>query len=199
MPAAIDLITLDDLKTDLRVQTVAADETSWDDTLQRIISGDSDAIATSCNRTLVAETETTKKLDGDGTVLLLLKWPIISVGAVVNDTTTVVETTNWIKRLKRGELLLTDGTVWTNGPEKITITYRHGYEDIPPAIQEAAMLWARKKYFDIKDDRVGVSSRSTADGDSISYASTVISKGVPDEVEALIASHRVYQSGRWST
>jgi len=193
-----DLITLEDLKQDHKIQTATANDTTWDDTLSRIISGVSQAIATFCGRTFVAATETSQKIDGDGSVVLLVRYPVISITSIINDTTTVVETTNWEAYLKSGKIELTDGTVWTKGRKTITITYRHGYEvgSIPADLQMAAMTWASKKFFDIKDDRVGVSSRTSADGASISFAGSSVSRNMPDEVRALIEPYKTYGQ-RW--
>jgi hypothetical protein len=199
MSDAVDLITLIALKTDLKIRTSDANDTTWDATLERIISGVSRAIATHCGRTFVEATDTASKIDGDGSAILLVKWPILDITTLINDETTVVETTNWEVYKERGHIELTDGSVWTKGLKKVTITYRHGYEDIPDDIQMAAIAWCSKKFFDIKDNRVGVSTRSTADGSSTTYATSFVSKDMPDEVKALIEPYRSFYGDRWST
>ncbi len=199
MSDAVDLITLIALKTDLKIRTSATNDTTWDETLGRIISGVSRAIATHCGRTFVEATETAVKIDGDGTDILLVKYPILAITTLVNNTTTVVETTNWEVYKERGHIELTDGSVWTKGRKKVTITYRHGYEDIPDDLQMAALAWCAKKFFDIKDNRVGVSTRSTADGSSTTYATSFVSGDMPDEVKAVIARYKSFYSDRWLT
>lgn len=191
MPSPTDgLITLDDLKEDLKITV-----TDHDAKLDRIILAVSQGICDLCGgRTFLATTETAKKLDGDGTVLLLVKFPIISITSITNDTISVVETTNYEQYANLGRIELTDGSVWANGRKKVTITYRHGYafDDLPPAITRAAFLWAAKMWLDLDNKRHGVTSVTRGD-ETVSYEKTI-----PQEVRDLVAPYDIgHAAERW--
>lgn len=182
------LTTRDDVKVYMNLT-----DTDKDEIIDAEIDAVSSAIEDYCNRTFVARSITAEKIDGDGTVELQLRFPIISIGTVVNDTITVVETTNWEQYAESGLVVLTDGTAWAGGIKKITITYRYGFNDgdLPRSVVSAANLWAMKRFSDVKENRVGVSSVTRGD-ESISYE-----KGMPKEVRSMVDPYRLAFGG-WS-
>jgi hypothetical protein len=187
MPASNDaLITREDVKDALKL-----DETTWDTVLDVIVDAVSQGIMDYCNRSFVERTLTAEKIDGDGTTHLLLRFPIISIDSLVNDTITVVETTNWEMYSDVGEVVLTDGTVWTDGNKKITITYTYGYavDNLPRNISQAALLLAMEMWREIKEQRTGVSSVTRGD-ETISY-----SKEFPGSVKRLVDPYRLLIGG----
>jgi hypothetical protein len=164
-------------------------DTSHDAKLSPIIDGVCRAIEDYCCRTFLAQTETAQKLDGDGTDTLLLRPPVISIASITNDTTAVVST-SYALYLPTGKVLLTDGSAWTNGPQKITITYRHGWEreKIPASLKSAALFWVIKRWHELKDDRIGVSSKTFGD------QSTTYYQTMPQETREMIDPYRMLVS-----
>lgn len=180
------LVLLDEVKDALQFS-----DTTWDAVLEDEIDAVSQAIGDYCCRSFEAHTLTAEKIDGDGTVELYLRCPIISITSVSNDGVSVVETTNYEQYSERGLVVLTDGTAWASGRKTITVTYRYGYEadDMPRAIVSAARLWTIKRWQDVKHLRVGVSSVSRGD-ETITYE-----KGMPQEVQRLIDPYRLAFGG----
>lgn len=179
----IQLITLQEIRDDLRF---AASEATWDNLLERLIKGVSAAVENYCGRYILARTLTDEKLDGDGTTTLLLRAPVISITSILNGTTSVTSTM-YALYASTGNLILTNGMVWCSGAQQVKITYRCGWEfdQLPQDIVEAARYWVIMKFQDIRQDRVGVSSKSFGD-ETISYVS-----GMPREVKELLAPYRI--------
>lgn len=188
MPAPnVSLTTRDRVKAYLNLS-----DTTWDTVIDNEIDAVSQAIEKYCGRTFGVADITAQKIDGDGTEELQLRFPIVSLGSISNNGTAVVETTNFEKYANEGLLVLTDGTVWASGRKKITITYRYGYaqNDLPPDVVSAATLWTMKRFSDVKENRIGVSSVTRGD-ETISYE-----KGMPKEVQERLAPY-VLGLGGW--
>lgn len=188
MPAPnVSLTTRDRVKAYLNLS-----DTTWDTVIDDEIDAVSQAIEKHCNRTFGLATLTAEKIDGDGTEELQLRFPVVSITSISNDGTSVVVTTNYELYSSTGLVVLTDGTVWTSGRKKITITYRYGYDqqDLPPDIVSAATLWTMKRFSDVKENRIGVSSVTRGD-ETISYE-----KGMPREVAERLAPY-VLPLGGW--
>jgi hypothetical protein len=171
-------------------------EDTWDSVIEAEIDAVTVAIEVFCNRTFLRRTLTAEKIDGpqsdewDSTELQL-RYPIISITSITNDTVSVVETTNYEMYPDSGLVVLTDGTGWAGGHKKITITYSYGYErdDLPGDIVSAANLWVMKRLKDIQEKRVGVTSVTKGD-QTISYE-----KGMPTEVKRLIEPYVIVLGG----
>lgn len=181
------LVDISDLKSDLGIDS----ETTWDGLLTRITNGVTYAIETMTKRQFVARTETLS-LDGSGTAVMYVPGPIISIDSVTNNGTLLTVTTDYVWYAKTGKLvlvgvagssLLVNNSVWSTDPQSVVIDYRHGYDeqDMPQDILLAARTWAIHWFQRIRDDRMGVSSRSEGDL-SISFRS----EAMPPEVERLI-------------
>lgn len=167
-------------------------DTTWDTAIEYEIDAVSLAIEKFCGHTFGINTLSDLKIDGDGTVELQLRFPIVSITSISNDGTAVVETTNYEKYPETGLVVLTDGSAWVSGHKKITITYSYGYEasELPRDIISAATMWVCKRMDDIIEKRVGVASVSRGD-ESISYE-----KGMPGSVKELLAPY-VLSMGGW--
>lgn len=191
MPAPDSIITLDDAKLHLRISD---DVTDHDQILQQLIDGASQAIASYCGRLFMITTETAKKLDGDGTDTLLLKYPVQSISSLSNDGTAVVVTTNYELYETIGRVVLTDGTVWVNGRKTVTITYTYGYsiDDIPRDVVSACLYLVASKFQAFQQDRIGVTSKTFGD-QSISYE-----RGIPKEVRELLIPWQIVNDDRWA-
>lgn len=176
------LIDIPDLRDDIGVK---GDE--FNDRLTRIIRGVTDAVETFCNRAFVKRTDTAKLLDGDGTVDLFLNPPVVSITSIDNDGTAVLAA-DYALYQDTGKVVLTDGTVWTKGNQKITITYVYGYafDDLPSDVVMAAHIWAIHWWLKLKEKRMGVLSKSTGDS-AISY----VAPSMPDDVKELLSPHRL--------
>lgn len=170
-------ITVDEVKEAL---DLATSDLSQDAKLGPIIDGVCRSIEDYCGRTFVAETETVL-LDGDGEDSIFLKAPVISVVTVINDDTTLTATTDYVVYSSIGKITLLDST-FVSGPQTVSITYRHGWElqDVPASVKSAALMWVIKRFQDIKNDRLGVTSKTFGD-QTVSYIGRM-----PDEVREAI-------------
>ncbi len=185
----VSIIELDTLKSGLEINTT---NTTYDDRLERIIASVSRAIETYLNRPVLVRLHSAEKFDGDGSNTLLLVPPIIKITVLLNDTTTVAAT-DYEYYEHNGEVVLTDGTVFVEGPKKISVTFKNGWElaYIPEDIAMAAEIWGIHMFHLMKDDRVGVLSKSKRD-QSITYSS---STKMPDAVREMISPYRLVRFG----
>ncbi len=157
-----------------------------DDYLEDLLRGISANIETYLSRDVARTQHTSEKVDGDGTDTLLLVPHLIDVATIVNDTTTVAsDDFEWYA--DDGEIVLTDGTVFTKGRKKITITWVSGWEhnEVPADLQMAASLWCQHVYNKQKKDQISILSVSAGD-ESTSYIS-----GMPRDVREMLQPYRV--------
>jgi hypothetical protein len=139
--ALIDLATL---KSDLGV-TITADDAF----LTRLIARASTAISQFCNRVLVAETlsdsfsagrssSARMVLDRD-MPLQLSRWPVIELGAVIENGTTLTVGVDFLLDGPSGQLTRIDADgarkPWLDAP--ISVAYSAGYDPIPDDIVDA--------------------------------------------------------------
>lgn len=192
MPAPNSLCTVDDLKSDL---AITATSTTEEERLLRLIDGVSDAIVSWCGRPFIVTTETAVELDGDGSDILHIKYPVVSIVSISNDGTTYTEGTHYELYSKIGQLVAIDGYLWATGRKKILITYTWGYEvnDLPRDVTMAARIACAKVYREFKEQRIGVTSTTDGGGQSISYE-----KGFTKEVRELLSPHRALMDERWA-
>lgn len=153
------LVDVSDLKNDLSISTT---ESEFDNILVRIANGVTDYIESYCNRFFRARS-ITELLDGTATTDIFLRSPIIYVTSMT-DKTTVVASTNYVVYNSVGRVHLTSG-VWTPEAQAIKAIYRFGYEEstLPQNVILAAMTWANFWFHAIKDDRMGLQSKSEGD------------------------------------
>lgn len=179
----VSWITVDEVKEAL---DLALTDTSQDAKLGPIIDGVCRSIEDYIGRTVVAQTETAEKFDGDGTDILLLKPPVISLTTLINDETTLTVTTDYVLYAGIGKVKLINST-FVEGPQTVSVTYRHGWEaaNVPASLKAAALMWAIKRFQDIKNDRLGVTSKTFGD-QTISYIGRM-----PDEVREAIQPYRL--------
>ena len=185
MPSATDysIISIEDVKAALSIKSTDATQ---DNLLSDLIVNVSDATEVYLNRKVVARSVTSEKWDGDGGSVLMLPAPLVSITTLIDDTTTLTLTTDYIWYAKTGKVLRVSG-IFTDGPQKITVTYRYGWEkdQIPGAIRLAVLKWVVHEWFALKKDRVGVASKSSGD-ETITYI-----VGIPSDVEGLLLPYRV--------
>ena len=127
-----DLVTLDDLKSDLSIVGTGDDEY-----LARAISKASLAAARYCDRTLVAETVEDRFDLGwsSPSTLSLSHFPVIDLQTVSQDGAALVADVDyWLDASSGG--LTRIGCGW--GGATILVRYEGGYEDIPLDLQGAA-------------------------------------------------------------
>jgi hypothetical protein len=175
-------ITIDEV----RVALDLGDDTTQDAKLGPIIDGVCRSIEDYIGRTVVAQVETAEMIDGDGTDVLLLKAPIVTLTTLINDDVTLTVGTDFVIYNTIGKVKLVAST-FVEGPQTVSCTYRHGWESekVPASLKSAALMWSIKRFQDIKNDRLGVTSKSFGD-QTISYIGRM-----PDEVREAIEPYRI--------
>ena len=180
MPEATAIVDMEQVKVALGVT-----DDSSDLVIERVIDGVTRAIEDHLGRPVVARTVTAEKHDGDGTDTLLLAPPLISITTLINDTITVVAA-DYVFYAKTGKVKL-KSTVFTEGPQKVSVTYRHGWETtaVPHAIRLACINWCIHQWTLVQKDRIGVASKTAGD-ETITYIA-----GIPTDVREMLAPYRV--------
>lgn len=157
--------------------------------LQITITGDADAEA-ACEQAIDSATEairnyTRQQIDrvSDEEITLdvwVPRWnivlpelPVVSVGDVVEDDTTLTPGDDEDYVLAQYGQLIRRGRRWKVGPQILTITYTHGYETIPEDIADVCTALAARRYQmglqTAEMEGVPVESKSIGDF-SVSYA-----------------------------
>lgn len=156
------LCELEDVRTVLKI---ADSDTSFDDILRILINGVSSAIESYTGKFFAARDIVSEKYDGKGTVSMLLRRsPVLSIAIIVNDTITL-DAADFVFYADTGKVQLIDGTVFVAGPQKVTVSYRCGYEeqDLPADIAMAAQQWVCH-LFKIQDkQRWGINSQTVTE------------------------------------
>lgn len=146
-----DLTTLAKVKDELGI-TVS----TYDTILGRYITSASAAAAQFCNRVFVAETvKDTLYADkymalfrSNVDALQLARWPLVSITSVVVDGITLVENTDFVKDIVRGQLTRIDSsadrTAWCG--RLIVVNYQGGYSTIPTDLEDAIIRMVTKRY-----------------------------------------------------
>lgn len=162
--AAIDLTTLDRVKTELGLTT-----TTVDDLLQSLITASSRQIMTQCARRFKQST-ITKRFNGDATYgIALPNGPVTDVASVYIDGNLIPESggpgdVGWTLMNDRVELL---GYVFTVGVANVEITYTCGWATVPEDIERAAIeltTWAYQNR-----NHIGIQQRTVNGADSIQF------------------------------
>jgi len=178
---------LNDVRADLKV---GDGDTSFDELIQRLINGVSTAIESYCGRSFAARDIAAKKYDGDDTeVLLLSTCPIISVSTLLVETLTI-PSASYVVYNDIGKIVLVDGTIFTAGPQTVSVSYRVGYEraDLPDDVAMAARLWVCHLFKITKDQRHGISSQTVTE-ESFSFTPGTM----PPEVKQVLEMYRLWR------
>jgi hypothetical protein len=140
------LCTLEDVKTFLNV---APEETLDDNKLAAMIEIASAQIAGGCGREFTVQEIAGELADGDGSnVLRPAVTPLLEVTAleIAGEPVPVSEVKvypEYIKLVQNGEYqprLRASGRVFPEGIKNISLSYRAGYQSIPPEIRHACIL-----------------------------------------------------------
>jgi hypothetical protein len=149
--SSYDLTTLVNVKAELG-QT----DGSSDVILKRYIGGASAAAMQYCNRVFAAESlseqflpdHASRLFRGGVSALQLSRWPIIAVTSVTEDSTLLVENTDYLVDKAAGQLTRLDssgrGRSWS--PLPLVVVYSAGYAVIPPDVEDAAIRMVSKRY-----------------------------------------------------
>lgn len=178
------LITLDDLKGELNI---AGTETAWDRRLNRLVGFVTSAIEDYCGRKFITRDDT-MTLNGNGTDLLLVDPPIQTITSLTVDGELLDAAEDYLVHADHGGIRLVDGALFTKDINNVVLVVKHGYdrENLPAAIEMAAILWACELFHVLTDNRHGVNSSSHGD-ESASFSADAI----PKRVEALIAPYKI--------
>src|SRR3990167_4314814 len=163
------IASVEDVKSALEITDGSAD-----DQLLAITEAIGEAVEQYLGRPVIAR-DVTESVDGNGTSSLLLKPYLISVTTVEIDDVAITAATQRVFYPDTGKVQLRYHT-FTLGFQNIDLVYRHGWEldDIPPAIKMAATNWCIRQWMMTSKDRVGVVSKSTPEGSSITYESAEV-------------------------
>ena len=153
-PASYDLTSLTTVKSELGVSGSQSDAQ-----LKRYISAASIAAEQFCNRDFVVEAVQDAfwpqrdaypvSIPGGVSPLQLSRWPLVSLGAVVENAVTLTIGTDFIADMAKGQLSRLDLSAfpkpWAALP--ITVSYSAGYATIPPDIEDAVIRMIRNRWF----------------------------------------------------
>jgi len=156
-----NLVTLEELKKRLKI---SSSDSTYDDLLNSIITGASSLITTYCGRDFVGTTTTTEYFDIDSahTSLIRLSYiPVIEVIEVVDNGDIIDEDYYYV--YKEVGIIKTDPDefVFTEGLQTIEVTYSYGYESVPDAIKEVALVLCCSMFN--KAGSEGISAESMGD------------------------------------
>lgn len=175
---------INDVRDDLKI---GSDDTSFDDSLRRLINSVSRTIEDYTGKYFAARDIAAEKYDGKGTAILILRrTPVIRISTLLNDTITV-DADDFVFYPDTGKVQLTDGTAFVCGPQKVSVTYRCGYDrqDMPDNVAEAARLWVCHKFKIGDKQRWGVNSQ-TVNEESFSFSTGEM----PPEVREILDMYR---------
>lgn len=175
---------LNDVRDDLKI---GSDDSSFDESLRRLINSVSRSIEDYTGMYFSARDIAAEKYDGTGKpVMILRRSPVIRISTLINDTVTV-DADDFVFYGDTGKVQLIDGTVFVLGPQKISVTYRCGYErqNMPDNIAEAARLWVCHKFKIGDKQRWGVNSQ-TVNEESFSFSTGEM----PPEVREILDMYR---------
>jgi hypothetical protein len=149
--SSYDLVDLATVKDELGITNGLSDAK-----LKRYITAASAAIANHCNRVFARETVSDRfdirvpRLQWAGErVLQLNRFPAIAIASVLENSTALVQDTDFRVEMQSGALVRTnsDGSTisWTQTP--IIIQYDGGYPTIPADLADAAVRLVRTRWF----------------------------------------------------
>src|SRR5258708_2043523 len=149
--ASYDLTTLPNVKAELSVT-----DGSGDTILSRYISGASHAAMEYTNRVFAVETVSEQfltdhpgwKIRGGVKPLQLMRWPLIAVTSVTEDSALLVENTDYLVDKTNGQLTRLDSfgfpRLWH--PLPLVVVYQAGYATTPPDVEDAIIRMVTTRY-----------------------------------------------------
>jgi hypothetical protein len=185
--SSIAIVSIEDVAAALEVT-----DSSANDELALIVDGVSGAVEEYLGRPVLARS-VTESIDGNGESYIMLKPYLQSVTTVVVDDITITASTERVFYPKTGKVQLLY-TTFSKGFQNVDLVYKHGWDagDIPAAIRRATVKWCCHEWLMTKKDRLGVLSKSTNDGSSVSYDLTA---DIPASVGAMLDPWRIASFG----
>ncbi|MCL8385565.1 phage head-tail connector protein [Xanthobacter aminoxidans] len=199
MPASTaDLVTLDDVKTELEITGTAAD--AW---LNKVISRASAAAAQYCNRTLVQEVVKDEfwagrdgypwVLPGGVAPLQLTRWPVTAVDSVLENGVVLSDPADYRRQPGTGHLIRLDGNSW---PRKwpalpIVVQYTAGYSPIPDDLQDAVIRMVKARWFLRQRDPLLRQEETPGVYSATYWVSTGADGAITPDVSDLLDNYRV--------
>lgn len=140
-----DFCSIADLEELLQISITDADKIA---AAQRAIAEVTEAIKGYCYQTLelVEDDEVTFDVWVRTQKLILPELPVVSVTSVVEDGETLTEGSDEDYVLVDNGILYRVGQFWAVGPQIVTVTYTHGYSDIPDDIVGVCTRAASRVY-----------------------------------------------------
>jgi len=140
-----DFCTVDDLIELLQIDISDADAVA---SAERAITEATAAIKNYCHQeiALVEDDEITLDVWARTHKLVLPQMPVISVASVVEDGETLTEGDDEDYVLVEHGILYRVGQFWAVGPQIVTVTYTHGYSEIPQNIVDICARAAARVY-----------------------------------------------------
>ena len=190
-----ELVDLDAVKDELKI---AASDTQHDAFLARAICQVSAAIASYCNRVLVAETVRDVIFAClAGGQLPLSRFPVIAVTSVTvgDNPSPLTEGTDYLLDPQRGWLLRLGlggaPIAWYGAPT--TVTYQAGYHDIPADLQEATLRLVTARFHQRGRDPTLRSQSQPGLGDQTYWVGSVpgASGPFPEDILAILNIYRM--------
>ena len=153
--------------------------------LQRLIGAAGGFLESWLNRTIAA-TDYVESYSGNGKPFLILRnIPVLSVGAVTVDGLVIPQKTDrsvtgWISSPTSVSLV---GYTFHRGLLNVGVSYRAGYETIPPEIAQACIELAALRYSE--RDRIGEQTKLVG-GESVTYSL----RDMPASVQTLLGTYK---------
>lgn len=154
---------------------------SANDLIDHIIPLASGLVEAFCNR-VFASTEYIKLYDGQGDYELMLdEYPLISVSLLSQNIdrenskyNSSIDSASMLLQKETGIIVLYN-EFFNAGHKNVYIKYQSGYAEIPETIKSVTLDLISKKYYDIKEKRLGVTTRSVM-GENVTFIFTDLSE-----------------------
>jgi hypothetical protein len=158
--------SLDDIRSLLMLAITAADETS---ACQRAIDEATESIRNYCHQHIAQVVDDKLIIDvlhGTRTKIFLPELPVVSVKSVIEDGILLTANDDYI--LGQYGILHRLGRNWTEGIQKLQITYTHGYATIPEdiigvCVRAAARVYQASLRSKEQDGVMGIASQTLGD------------------------------------
>lgn len=195
MPNAIDLVTIADLKTWLRLESSTKD----DNLLQSLITNISQEILTRTGRDAIVSASYEEAYDGSGTPMQALRhYPITAVASLeISDSPIVpspdgVQTgftfDDFVLKLVGQPVAFPFGPgvygapgYFIKGFQNVVVNYTAGYSAVPFDLSEAAKEWCAYRYK--QREWIGQTSKHLATGETVSYSQRAMPEYVREVIE----------------
>lgn len=163
--------------------------TQHDDFLEFLVDAATEEVATrlglTAGLTVNTYTERLDVEDPDQTQIRVAAYPLVSVVALTNNTSLVNPDAYYIHRSKRWIHMVDDLAWFTQGRQKVAITYTAGWATVPEPILHAisatvAFHFNRLPKSGVESERIGAYSITLATGEASALCA---------DAEAILASH----------